>query len=1791
MADKSFKYDDDDDETSDCSDDNITAFEITNLSTVKKRPILKDDKKSQENWLNQLKMNSTIAESLNNNLGLEDEAIKYKNYLNNLKRNYLENLTLTTSPSSINKSSTTKRKIIFTPDTKKDQSLSLRDNIVKNSNNNDDQHQQTQLSTTQILSRLVQIREYLKQAYSMLTTLQTSNDISSYSTQLEKLNSLIDHLRDQEKGYMDLLNSIIAYQNATKETVTTKLLEIPSQQQSTIFNDDSLSSNDLSLRDLLFKIRQPPINNNSQKNISKLFSSIKQQKQEPPKEIQKQNMALKHQEQQQDPTELSYNSLVGSLISDSMNIDNEKDNTDDEEDDDNLNEIEKLKEKERLLKSIMARREEIRALEGRRKALEAIKKAALVSEKEFLNKLDENSALVLQTQTNVEKFGEVSNEEVEESEEEDEKLQKIEDMAPLHKKFQKCLKDFYSDSTGYAIEDANDEEVEEVEEEDLFDIQSMPLLATSTVEQNKDKEDLKEKLENLQEKKKQVDKLIQDLNRLKETTNLADVDEKDDFLKNYSKIKSELSQNQNQIDLIKTSVNTSSNANNTAIKAEKIINLLENQEKLEKLQSMQKRLEQLKNIVGHFNNEEAVKKMIENENQLAIKDLSEEEEEEDDNQTQFEQYKEEAKINIKHLNTLLKKDNKTGETSKITNSHEYDEQKRKLSEAKDRLKQLQDLISTIQKMPIEATLATPPATTTSTKMKINDGNKVKEVNMIKSPLNRSNISPKVELPQISILNTELPIVNQNKNNNNNNSLDLTLFSDTSLNVSPSGGVLNKSKQTEPDRTSPSDMLWSQMKQQLSLREKLRGKKKELEDMIKNERYYLYEKMNKDQEREEGEEDEEDEEEDEIEEYLYNSNNEDNNQERVYKTSNEKPLKHQQENICSPDELIMQTNSNLKTLKEDQLPPQPLNASIRSNSNLESSLVSSVIYNTNTINDLKKQLEDNNHTFECMLKNQNMLSTLLEKNLTAINSSTSSFQQPMPNYYTQPSYYMPPPPPQPQLNDIYTNHYNSQLQMQQMMMNLNAAYREITQQRSEINSLTQKIDDINRHISSASGGSSSHNSSILLNQNDLFRQREIESTYLNNYLNTKSSLKSSSSSLNVFGKDENNLKIENLKKLYNKKNYKAASRSTSTSSTLNSTQRSSSSISTARNSPVTAPNKKSTSDHIVLTSSATVTTNALPTATTITSFDDLRETIYSEVASLISQNETRPHYLLNLFRELQHLKTKNSRDQALKSIFNISSRHSTLTDVTPVGAIASTTAATLSKQKNDYDDDTVGYLRSKFDYSTDENSSVTSDSRVSCQVKQIINRVLRTLKYEKNHECVLTLEYLNELINKIISVIRHKKENHDYLRMYQSQLVSYLKEALLKYENFYLNKNLNKILFDISDILFNELTFYSIMNNSNSSFQKKIQHSKLQNEADINSVKHVPSLTGSSSNNILFVKSSPSQSSSLSSSKKKSSTFSAVTKEAFHNNSTSSETDHYTKTNNKYDDDEFEDDDVADADDDDNDYEGVTADDGDYNVDNSEEEDDEDDESVDDDDEDEENYKKLLFNIGDGSSIRKQVDSYQAKNGLFDMKSYEKYKMIDPRGGISTGSGPVQSNLNLNANDFYTKYFRNNNNSGDNNAHFIELAQSELKPYSRIGSDEDENEQDDDDEQFSDNLETAVSRQPDIAVVQEEKHHKEDNTAAGNHLGEKEIELTIDDIPEKFSFKTDETFWKNLKENELISVDQILLNSAPDDLVVDSNELLPPPQPSSPNHQIPSTDLINKTNGEEISNGYVFVNKN
>lgn len=59
---------------------------------------------------------------------------------------------------------------------------------------------------------------------------------------------------------------------------------------------------------------------------------------------------------------------------------------------------------------------------------------------------------------------------------------------------------------------------------------------------------------------------------------------------------------------------------------------------------------------------------------------------------------------------------------------------------------------------------------------------------------------------------------------------------------------------------------------------------------------------------------------------------------------------------------------------------------------------------------------------------------------------------------------------------------------------------------------------------------------------------------------------------------------------------------------------------------------------------------------MTGFDAMRETIYAEVATLISQNETSPHFLIELFRQLQLLSTDFLRQRALYAIQEIVARY-------------------------------------------------------------------------------------------------------------------------------------------------------------------------------------------------------------------------------------------------------------------------------------------------------------------------------------------------------------------------------------------------------------------------------------------------------------------------------------------------------------------------------------------------------
>ena len=62
------------------------------------------------------------------------------------------------------------------------------------------------ISPLQIVSRLVQIRDYITKASSMREDLVEKNERSA---NVERLTHLIDHLKEQEKSYMKFLQKIL----------------------------------------------------------------------------------------------------------------------------------------------------------------------------------------------------------------------------------------------------------------------------------------------------------------------------------------------------------------------------------------------------------------------------------------------------------------------------------------------------------------------------------------------------------------------------------------------------------------------------------------------------------------------------------------------------------------------------------------------------------------------------------------------------------------------------------------------------------------------------------------------------------------------------------------------------------------------------------------------------------------------------------------------------------------------------------------------------------------------------------------------------------------------------------------------------------------------------------------------------------------------------------------------------------------------------------------------------------------------------------------------------------------------------------------------------------------------------------------------------------------------------------------------------------------------------------------------------------------------------------------------
>ncbi|XP_041821915.1 pericentriolar material 1 protein isoform X4 [Chelmon rostratus] len=307
------------------------------------------------------------------------------------------------------------------------------------------------------------------------------------------------------------------------------------------------------------------------------------------------------------------------------------------------------------------------------------------------------------------------------------------------------------------------------------------------------------------------------------------------------------------------------------------------------------------------------------------------------------------------------------------------------------------------------------------------------------------------------------------------------------------------------------------------------------------------------------------------------------------------------------------------------------------------------------------------------------------------------------------------------------------------------------------------------------------------------------------------------------------------------------------------------------------------------------------------FEALRETIYSEVATLISQNESRPHFLIELFHELQLLNTDYLRQRALYSLQDIVTRHlaekssaedqlpplgpvvwaaGSQSELTPSESLATSDAEVVEKnlrltqdamKKRDdaesVDNDSTMSTSSNLEpFANDDlgntvihldkalarireyermklkaefnpciaSAAVAGDSEVSnaehpsantadqveggaagdvrCpqidtqqldrQIKAIMTEVIPFLK--ENMDEVCSLQLLTSVRRMVLTLTQQNDESKEFVRFFHRQLGGILQDSLSKFVGRTLKDCGEDLLVEISEILFNELAFFRLM---------------------------------------------------------------------------------------------------------------------------------------------------------------------------------------------------------------------------------------------------------------------------------------------------------------------------------------------------------------------------------------------
>ncbi|NWI94728.1 PCM1 protein, partial [Pitta sordida] len=312
-----------------------------------------------------------------------------------------------------------------------------------------------------------------------------------------------------------------------------------------------------------------------------------------------------------------------------------------------------------------------------------------------------------------------------------------------------------------------------------------------------------------------------------------------------------------------------------------------------------------------------------------------------------------------------------------------------------------------------------------------------------------------------------------------------------------------------------------------------------------------------------------------------------------------------------------------------------------------------------------------------------------------------------------------------------------------------------------------------------------------------------------------------------------------------------------------------------------------------------------TGSDLSMFEALRDTIYSEVATLISQNESRPHFLIELFHELQLLNTDYLRQRALYALQDIVTRHlsencekekytkslksttwmASNSELTPSESLASTDDETSGKnfpteacqdcEQNDADNGSTLSTSSNFEpFATDDlgntvihldkalswmreyermkieaESTLGSEgcssnfqgastaklegpdtsecqpvpqssevSAVPCpridtqqldrQIKAIMKAVIPFLKEHMDEVC--SSQLLTSVRRMVLTLTQQNDESKEFVKFFHKQLGSILQDSLAKFAGRKLKDCGEDLLVEISEVLFNELAFFKLM---------------------------------------------------------------------------------------------------------------------------------------------------------------------------------------------------------------------------------------------------------------------------------------------------------------------------------------------------------------------------------------------